>query len=84
MFPQLLRDLLAIAMSLLVERRLEGQHARIKQFGQHALGTNRILPSTICAKLRLDQICAALRCCSFRSFLDAHWRANFRAPTLGH
>ena len=56
----LFKELLVAAAQVLVERRLEGQHATIGSDGKQSL-TNRKLPPSVCANVRHTQVEVALQ-----------------------
>ena len=71
-FSHAFRDVIAYAFASLVERRLEGVHARI---GIHAKQANsaRRLPSTVCAGLRWSEVEALMTTDNVRSFVLREW-----------
>ena len=73
-FSPLFQELMSVALSLLTERRLEGEHAKIHQQGQHALNTNRKLPGAVSADLRKDTREMLFSRCDFNTSLEESWR----------
>jgi hypothetical protein len=69
--PDLQAELLAINLTSLVERRIEGEHARIKQYGLGKEGS--VTPATIAALLRMPETFRLLDLPAFVAWATALW-----------
>ena len=66
------REVVSLAFACLVERHLEGIHARINIHAKQANSVRR-LPSTVNAGLRWPEVEALLKTDKFHSFAIRHW-----------
>lgn len=74
-YPELLRELVSYGVILLTERRLEGEHFRIKRAGEEAHSVT-IEPPAICAAMRRKDSLELIDRHDFRDFVEAYWNAR--------
>ena len=67
-----------------MERRLEGEHAKIQVSGQYGLGRNIKRPALICAELRQSYHESLFQQAGFMGFLQKTWPSRYWYSLLLH
>lgn len=71
-----MKELFSYAFAMLVEVRIEGEHARIHNIGQQAC-TGKLLPASVSASLRSKDTVSLLDQGPFTGYLQQHWHGKY-------